>query len=52
MINVADTARKLPEHGDGWNFNADLVNMMLSTKADLPSDFRDVPSYCYFAHPL
>jgi hypothetical protein len=38
VINVADTARKLLEHGDGWNSNAELLHVMLSAKSDLPSN--------------
>jgi len=52
VISLADTARKLLEHGDGWNSNADLVHMMLSTKADLPTNFRDVLAHGHFAHLL
>jgi len=52
VTNVADTARKLLEHGDGWNSNADLVHMMLSTKTDLRSNFRDVLAHGHFAHLL
>ena len=48
-MNVADTARKFLEHGDGWNSNADLVHMMLSTKTDLPSNFRGVLAHGHFA---
>ena len=35
MINVADTARKLLEHGDGWNSNTELVYIMLGTQTYL-----------------
>jgi len=52
VINVADTARKLLEHGDGWNFNPDFVYMMLSTKTGLPSNFRDVLAHGHFPHLL
>ena len=50
VIAVADTARKLLEHDDGWNSNADLVHMMLSTKTDLPLNFQDVIAHGHFTH--